>query len=73
MWGEKAAELKKLPWKLQDEFISMNYEGRENLEMRWSAGYILAAQEHFTVVADLDSDGNTAEMRTVGWVEFQKK
>jgi hypothetical protein len=73
MWGEKAAELKKLPWKLQDEFISMNYEGRENLEMRWSAGYILAAQEHFTVVADLDGDGNTAEMRTVGWVEFQKK
>jgi hypothetical protein len=70
---EKAEELKKLLWKIQDEFIAMNYERRENPEMRWSAGYILAAQEHFTVVADLDGDGNTAEMRAVGWVEFQKK
>jgi uncharacterized protein YdaU (DUF1376 family) len=73
MRDEKAEELKKLLWKIQDEFIAMNYEGWENLEMRWSAGCILAAQEHLTVVADLDGDGNTAEMRTVGWMEFQKK
>jgi hypothetical protein len=73
MRDEKAEDLKKLLWKIQDEFIAMNYEGWENLEMRWSAGCILAAQEHLTVVADLDGDGNTAEMRTVGWMEFQKK
>jgi hypothetical protein len=73
MRGEKANALKTLLWKIQDEFISMHYEGRENLEMRWFEGDILAVQEHLTAAADLDGDGNAAEMRAIGWVEFQKK
>jgi hypothetical protein len=73
MRDERADMLKKLLWKIQDEFISMNYEGRENLEMRWFEGDILAAQEHLTAVSDLDGDGNATEMRTIGWVEFRTK
>jgi hypothetical protein len=60
MRGKKADELKTLLWKIQDEFVSMHYEGRENLEMRWFEGDILAVQEHLTAVADLDGDGNAA-------------
>jgi len=71
--GERAEMLKKLLWKIQDEFISMNYEGRESLEMRWFEGDILAAQEKLTTTCDLDGDGNSVEMRTIGWVEFQQK
>ena len=72
MRNERADMLKKLLWKIQDEFISMNYEGRENLEMRWFEGDILAAQEKLTAACDLDGDGNAGEMRTIGWVEFQQ-
>ena len=71
--GERADKLKQLLWKIQDEFISMHYEGRESLEMRWFEGDILAVQEHMTEICDLDGDGNAGEMRTIGWVEFQEK
>lgn len=70
--GERAETLKKMLWKIQDEFVSMHYEERESLEMRWFEGDILAAQEHMTEVCDLDGDGNAGEMRTIGWVEFQR-
>jgi len=71
---EEAEMLKKLLWKIQDEFISMHYDGRENLEMRWFEGDVLAAQEHLTEVVEHDGPGTTArELRTIGWVEFQKK
>lgn len=72
MRGVRVDELKKLLWKIQDEFISMHYEGRESLEMRWFEGDILAAQEKMTVAADLDGDGKEVELRTLGWVEFQQ-
>ncbi|KAK5309572.1 hypothetical protein LTR70_010162 [Exophiala xenobiotica] len=70
--GKRADALKKLLWKIQDEFVSMHYEERENLEMRWFEGDILAVQEHMTEACDLDGDGNAGEMRTIGWVEFQQ-
>jgi len=70
--GKRADALKKLLWKIQDEFVSMHYEERENLEMRWFEGDILAVQEHMTEACDLDGDGNAGEMRTIGWVEFQR-
>jgi hypothetical protein len=73
MRDERADTLKKLLWKIQDEFKSMHYEGRESLEMRWFEGDMLAVQEHLTVASDVDGDGTAAEMRTIGWVEFQKK
>ncbi|KAH7080394.1 hypothetical protein BKA63DRAFT_242848 [Paraphoma chrysanthemicola] len=73
MKGERVELLKKLLWKIQDEFISMNYEGKESLEMRWFEGDVLAIQEHMTAPADLDGDGNASEMRPIGWVEFQDK
>jgi hypothetical protein len=50
----------------------MHYEGRENPDMRWFEGDIFAVQEHITAAIDLDDDGNAAEMRAIGWVEFQK-
>ena len=71
--GEEAEMLKKVLWKIQDEFISMHYDGRENLEMRWFEGDILAAQEHLTEVVDRDGTENARELRTIGCVEFQKK
>lgn len=71
--GDEAEMLKKLLWKIQDEFISMHYHGRENLEMRWFEGDTLAAQEHLTEVVDHDGSGTARELRTIGWVEFQKK
>lgn len=71
--GDEAEKLKKLFWKIQGEFVSMNYEGRENLEMRWFEGDILAAQEHLTEAIDHAGDGTAQELRTIGWVEFQKK
>lgn len=69
--GGRADTVKHLLWKIQDEFVSMNYEERENLEMRWFEGDILAAQEHMTQVCDLDGDGIAGEMRTIGWVDFR--
>jgi hypothetical protein len=71
--GEEAEMLKKLLWKIQDEFISMHYDGRENLEMRWFEGDILAAQEHLTEVVLHDGGEFPRELRTIGYVEFQKK
>lgn len=68
--GEDAESLKKLLWKIQDEFISMDYEGRESREMRWFEGDILAAQEHLTEVFE---HKGTRELRVIGWTEFQKK
>jgi hypothetical protein len=73
MTDERAKDLKKLLWKLGDEFVSMNYEGRESTEMRWFEGDILAVQEEMTQVCDLDGDGVVGEMRTIGWLDFQKK
>lgn len=70
--GERAHLLKRLLWKIQDEFISMHYIGRESLEVRWFEGDLLSIQEHMTISTDLDGDGNEAELRTMGWVEFQK-
>lgn len=70
--GEQAETLKRLLWKIQDEFVSMNYEGRESLEMRWVERHILAAQERLTEACDHDGDGTTGELRTLSWVEFQK-
>jgi hypothetical protein len=71
--GEEAEMLKKLLWKIQDEFISMHYDGRENLEMRWFEGDILAAQEHLTEAVLHDGTKFPRELRTIGYVEFQKK
>jgi hypothetical protein len=70
--GGRAEQLKKLLWKIQDEFISMHYDGRENLELRWFEGDVLAAQEAMTVACDLDGDGNSGELRTMQWIEFQR-
>lgn len=71
--GKEAETLKKLLWKISDEFISMEYEDRESLEMRWFEGDILAVQEHMTELADLNGDGVAGEMRVIGWVDFKKK
>lgn len=71
--GEEAETLKKILWKIQDEFISMHYDGRENLEMRWFEGDILAAQEHLTEVVEHGGAETVRELRIIGWVEFQKK
>ncbi|KAM7182956.1 hypothetical protein V8F33_013903 [Rhypophila sp. PSN 637] len=65
--GGRAEQLKTLIWKIQDEFITVHYEMREELEMRWFEGHILAVQEAMTVACD-GGDG----LRTMGWVEFQK-
>jgi len=65
--------LKKLLWKIQDELISMNYEDRESLEMRWFEGDILAVQEHVTEACDLNGDGVKGEMKPIDRVDFQKK
>lgn len=71
--GEEAETLKKILWKIQDEFISMHYDGRENLEMRWFEGDILAAQEHLTEVIEHGGAETARDLRIIGWVEFQKK
>ena len=47
--GKKAHTLRKLLWKLQDEFVSMHYKDRASLDMRFFEGDILAAQEHMSV------------------------
>lgn len=65
--GGRAEQLKRLLWKIQDEFISMYYEGRENLELRWFEGDILAVQERMTVT---EGEGKSRVLRTMGWVEF---
>lgn len=70
--GSQGDALKKLLWKIQDEFVTMDYEDRESLEMRWFEGDILAVQEHMTEDADLDGDGIKGEMQTIGWNDFQK-
>lgn len=66
MQGGRTEQLKKLLWEIQDEFVSMHYEGRENLMLRWAERDILEVQESMTVV---DGDGS---LRTMRWVEFQK-
>jgi hypothetical protein len=63
--GSQAQELKKLLWKIQDEFLSMHYDGRENLEMRWVEYDILHVQEAMTV-----AEGG--ELRTMQWREFKR-
>jgi hypothetical protein len=70
--GERAQLFKRLLWKIQDEFISMHYIGRESLEMRWFEGHLLSIQEHMTMSTDIDGDGNEAELCTMEWVEFQE-
>lgn len=70
---KRAAMLKKLLFKIQDEFVSMHYEGRQSLEMRWFEGDIKAAQEVLTVAADVDGDGKAGELRTIGWIEFRDR
>ncbi|KAK4182878.1 hypothetical protein QBC35DRAFT_545578 [Podospora australis] len=65
--GVRAEQLKKLPWKIQDEFISMHYEGRENLPLRWTEKDTLHVQEAMTLP---DGDGGIRAMR---WVEFLKE
>jgi len=74
--GKEAENLKRLLCKIQDEFISMDYEGRESREMRWFEGDILAAQEHLTEVVEhkgTEAAETTRELRVIGWTEFQKK
>lgn len=70
---KRAIMLKKLLYKIEDEFESMHHEGRESLEMRWFQGDIKAAQESLTVAADIDHDGTAGELRTLGWIEFHKR
>jgi hypothetical protein len=73
--GKEAENLKKLLWKIQDEFISMNAEGRESREMRWSEGDMLAAQEQLTRAVEhkgTETTEITRELRVIGWTEFQK-
>lgn len=71
--GEEAETLKRLLWKIQDEFTSMYYDGRESHEMRWFEGDILAVQEHLTETVSHGGDGAAHELRTIGFVEFQKR
>lgn len=70
--GTQGDALKRLLWKIQDEFVTMNYEDRESLEMRWFEGDILAVQEIMTEDCDLDGDGVKGEMQTIPWIDFQK-
>ncbi|KAK0641356.1 hypothetical protein B0T16DRAFT_419701 [Cercophora newfieldiana] len=63
--GSRSQELKKLLWKIQDEFVSMHYEGRENHELRWVEYDILHVQEAMTV-----ADGD--ELRPMQWREFKQ-
>ncbi|KAK4450402.1 hypothetical protein QBC34DRAFT_448132 [Podospora aff. communis PSN243] len=63
--GGRAEQLKRLLWKIEDEFISMHYDGRESRELRWFKGDILAAQEAMAVK---DEEG----LRPMHWIEFQK-
>jgi hypothetical protein len=71
--GTEAEKLKKLLWKIQDEFISMHEDGRESLEMRWNERDVLAVQEYLTEDVNRDCPGKSRELRTIGWIEFQKK
>jgi hypothetical protein len=74
--GEDAESLKTLLWKIQDEFVSLHYDGRESREMRWFEGDILAVQEQLTEVVEYEGNGTTEttrELRVIGWTEFQKK
>jgi hypothetical protein len=70
--GKNAELLKRLLWKIQEEFCCVHFDGRESIEMRWFEGDILAVQEHLTEAVE-DSEGTTRELRTIGWVQFQKK
>ncbi|KAK4463921.1 hypothetical protein QBC42DRAFT_198046, partial [Cladorrhinum samala] len=67
--GGRAEELKRLLWKIQDEFTSMHYAGREDREMRWVEYHILAVQELMTVA---EGEGKSRVLRPMGWVEFRK-
>ncbi|KAK5655248.1 hypothetical protein OQA88_5815 [Cercophora sp. LCS_1] len=64
--GTGSQDLKKLLWKIQDEFLSMHYDGRENLEMRWVEYDILHVQEAMTV-----AEGSDGSLRTMQWREFK--
>ncbi|KAM7208209.1 hypothetical protein V8F20_001489 [Naviculisporaceae sp. PSN 640] len=76
--GGKGERLKTLIWKIQDEFISMKYEEREDLELRWVERDVLAVQEVMTVPCD--NPDFTKEhpsmsgggLRTMSWIEFQR-
>ncbi|KAK4169879.1 hypothetical protein QBC43DRAFT_352113 [Cladorrhinum sp. PSN259] len=70
--GGRAEQLKRLLWKIQDEFISMYYDGRENLELRWFEGDILAVQELMTTADSLDGEGNKKGLQTMGWLDFRR-
>lgn len=70
---KRAIMLKKLLYKIEDEFESMHHEGRESREMRWFQGDIKAAQELLTVAADVDHDGTVSELKGVGWIEFHQR
>ncbi|KAK4197923.1 hypothetical protein QBC40DRAFT_284652 [Triangularia verruculosa] len=65
--GGRADQLKRLLWKIQDEFVSMHYEGRENIELRWAERHILEVQEAMTV-----TDGADGGLRAMRWIEFQE-
>ncbi|KAK1835031.1 hypothetical protein QBC39DRAFT_276138, partial [Podospora conica] len=64
--GDGSQELKKLLWKIQDEFLSMHYDGPENIGMRWVEYNILHVQEAMTV-----PDGVDGGLRAMQWREFK--
>ena len=70
--GTRVHKLKKLLWKIQNEFISMHYTERQSRGMRWSEGDMLAVQEHMTIAGDLSGEENVRDLRTMPWVEFQQ-
>jgi hypothetical protein len=70
--GKEAEMLKKLLWKIQDEFTSLALDAREDWEMRWFEGDVLAAQERLTEVVKDDGAGTARQLRPVSWTEFRK-
>ncbi|KAK0660458.1 hypothetical protein QBC41DRAFT_383652 [Cercophora samala] len=66
--GGRAGQLKKLLWKIQDEFVSMHYERRENTSLRWSERRILEVQEAMT-----KAEGSDGSLRAMRWIEFREK
>jgi hypothetical protein len=72
MKDDRVSELKTLLYTIHNEFISMEYEERENWELRWREGDVLAVQERMRVSADLDGDGKAEETSPMTWVQFQE-
>ncbi|KAK6365864.1 hypothetical protein LTR64_008700 [Lithohypha guttulata] len=70
--GENARLLKKMLWKIQDEFATMQYADRASIEMRWAENDMLAVQEEMTEAYSA-GDEKKENVRVIGWVEFQKK